>query len=478
MSKNYPQSRKEKSQQESLQLKENQEANQFPGKKPPQLQLEASEASPIQREVGGLGASHEKDYEESLVARGLRGEKGVERGTEPDDPDFKAHARIAEGSTDLWGASTLSDAEKEENLKTTYAETAGKASGSIGSDGIKGKAEAEGSAKLIDYEREFPFTFEHNILGEDMEMFLALVVKGMVGAEAAASIEGKVTRAGAAKDGSGVNNSAFKAGIQAEASAFAGAKVSLGGKAAYRWKKKQQASYKEKISQSADMILDSILLINPPLGWLLKKMDSGKAIDFLCQALFGMGKEGTVDLGTGEAEVEGSAGVGGEAGAGMGFQNGKFNFYANAKATWGLGFGTKVKVGLDLVEGVLFGMVAGGELWSRAKNYIGDLIDPSALMGSLGSLWDGLTGWFSQDDQIREMVRAGAHTLAPVAERGRMLESLMSGWTGGDDQQAMLDILRFSAQNGDLSQVYAAAGGKNSVLSELDGNLNTQARSL
>lgn len=478
MPKNHPQVRKQESQKESLQLKKSHEADQFPGKTPPQLQLKASEASPIQREVGGLGASHEKDYEENLVSRGLRGEKGVERGTEPDDPDFKAHARIAEGSTDLWSGSTLSDKEKKQNLKTTYADTSGKASGSIGTDGIKGKAEAGASAKLIDYEREFPFTFQHNVFGEDMEMFMALVVKGMVGAEAAASIEGKVQRAGAAKDGSGVNNSAFQAGIQAEASAFAGAKVSVGGKAAYRWKKKQQASYKEKITQSADMILDSILLINPPLGWLLKKMESGKAIDYLCQTLFGMGKEGTVDLGTGEAEIEGSAGVGGEAGAGMGFQNGKFSFYANAKATWGLGFGTKVKVGLDLVEGVLFGMVAGGELWSQAKNQLGNLINPSALMGSMGSLWSGMTGWFSQDDKIREIVNAGAHTLAPAGERGRMLNTLMSGWTGDEEQQAMLEILQFSAERGDLARVYNAAGGKNNVLGELDGNLNVQARRL
>lgn len=477
MSRHFAKAREDQ-QQDSLQFNKNKEAEQLPGMSPPQLKLEASEAAPVQRNVGGLGASHEKDYEESLVSRGWRGEKGVERGEEPDDPDFKAHARIVEGETDLWGASTLSDAEKEENLKTVYADTSGKASGSIGSDGIKGKAEAEASAKLIDYEREFPFTFDHNILGEDMEMFLSLIVKGMVGAEAAASIEGKVQRAGAAKDGSGVNNSAFKAGIQAEASAFAGAKVGIGGKAAYRWKKKQQSAYKEKMAQSADMILDSILLVNPPLGWLLKKMGTEKAVDYLCTALFGMGKEGTVDLGTGEAEVEGSVGVGGEAGAGVGFQNGKFSFYANAKATWGLGFGTKVKVGLDLVEGVLFGMVAGGELWARAKNYLGDLINPAALMGSLGSLWGNITGWFSADDKVREIVAAGAHTLAPAAERGRMLQTLMSGWTGEDDQNAMLSILRFSAQNGDLASVYAAAGGKSDVLSELDGNLKTQAQML
>jgi len=478
MSKYHAKAREE-SEQQSRQLKKHPQASQLPGKNPPQLKLEASEGSPIQRNVGGLGASHEKDYEDSLLSSGWRDEKQLfERGEEPDDPDFKAHARIAEGERELWSASTLSEQEQEQNLKTTYASTGGKATGSIGSDGIRGKAEAEGSAKLIDYEREFPFTFENSILGEDMEMFTAIIVKGMVGAEAAASIEGRVQRAGAAKDGSGVNNSAFKAGIKSEASAFAGAKVSLGGKAAYRWKKKQQAAYKAKIAQSADMIMDSILLINPPLGWLLKKMGAAKAVDYLCRVLFGMGKEGKVDLGTGEAEVEGSAGIGAEGGAGVGFQNGKFSFYANAKATWGLGFGTKVKVGLDLVEGVLFGMIAGGELWNRAKNYLGDLIDPAALMGSLGSLWSGLTGWFSGDDKVREMVSAGAHTLAPIGKRGEMIKALMNGWTGDDDQEAILTILRFSAQKGDLASVYAAAGGRNTVLGELDGNRKTQARAL
>lgn len=477
MSKYFADRRREDDHNQSLQmLRDSDASGQSQGQTPPELNLAAGSGSPIQAKFGEGGFSHEKsDY---LEGTRFHNERSVEKGDQPDKPDFKAQAHIASGERELWKASTLTEEEQKQPLNTLYADSSGKASGSIGTDGARGKVEGEASARLINYEREFPFTFEHNMLGEDMEMFLALVVKGMVGAEAKAGIEGRVQRAQASKDPSAVNSSGFKAGLQAEASAFAGAKVSLGGKAAYRWKKKQQSSYKSKIAQSADMIIDSILLINPPLGWLLKKMGATKAINYICNVLFGLGKEGKVDLGIGEAEVEGSAGVGGEAGAGMGFANGKFSFYANAKATWGLGFGTKVKVSLDLVEGLLFGMVQGGELWSRAKDHLGKVINPSALYASMGSIWSGITGWFSSDDKVREITQAGAHTLAPAAKRAEMLKALMSGWTGDDDQEAMLKILRFSAQNGDLGRVYLAAGGRSTVLGELDGSRRRQAEAL
>ena len=90
----------------------------------------------------------------------------------------------------------------------------------------------------------------------------------------------------------------------------------------------------------------------------------GRWVGIVCGILFGKG--GTEHLGGLGAKVEGSAGVGAEAAFHAGFVNGQLKFKASAGATWGLGFGTGIEVGLNLVQGVLFGLVTAGNAGAEA----------------------------------------------------------------------------------------------------------------
>lgn len=478
MAKTPLEDRKRKQEQEVRQLRA---SNEYPSKQPPVFQLEATkdDENPI-KWGSSAGAEYEKSHDltnTTVKGRSIAGEKGKEWGEQPEEKTVKKSVKVVSGEKQFWDESTLTEEEKKANLKGPYASTGGKGTFSLGSDGLKGGAEAEAKAMLVDYEREFPLEFDHSIFGEEMKMYLALVLKGSIGAEAKAQVEANVAKAASTGDPNKVNKSAITAGVEGGASAFVGAKLAVGGKAAYKWKKKDVSAYKQKIAQSADMISDMILMINPPLGWLLKKMGSAKAAKFLIKALFNVngGKAGWVDLASAEAEAEGSAGIGGEAKGGIGFQDGKFSFHASAKATWGLGFGTKAKIMMDILNGVKFGLITGGEVWNRAKNYLADLIDPSAIWGAMGSLWNSIIGWFSSDNKVREMVDAGAHTLADPSKRAEMIKTMMSGFCGDDDEDRILEILRWSKENGDLWSVVGHAGYSD-ILSALDGAQDSEAR--
>ncbi|MEZ4266144.1 MAG: hypothetical protein R3F39_07180 [Myxococcota bacterium] len=115
-----------------------------------------------------------------------------------------------------------------------------------------------------------------------------------------------------------------------------------------------------------------------------------------------------------------------------------------------------------------------------------DLIRPH-----LPDWWDRIIGFFSgdgpslldalfgADDAMRASVRAGEHRHAPPEVRATMIDEMISGWTGEDDQECILEVLRFSSANGDIAAVVRRVdGGADQILSDLDGYEDDQARIL
>jgi hypothetical protein len=115
-----------------------------------------------------------------------------------------------------------------------------------------------------------------------------------------------------------------------------------------------------------------------------------------------------------------------------------------------------------------------------------DLIRPH-----LPDWWDRIIGFFSgdgpslldalfgADDAMRESVAKGEHRHAPPEVRATMIDEMISGWTGEEDQEAILKILEFSSGNGDLAAVVRRVdGGADQILDDLDGYEDDQARIL
>ncbi len=115
-----------------------------------------------------------------------------------------------------------------------------------------------------------------------------------------------------------------------------------------------------------------------------------------------------------------------------------------------------------------------------------DLIRPH-----LPDWWDRIIGFFSgdgpslldalfgADDAMRESVAKGEHRHAPPEVRATMIDEMISGWTGEEDQEAILKILEFSSSNGDLAAVVRRVdGGAEQILDDLDGYEDDQARIL
>ncbi|MCB9728785.1 MAG: DUF4157 domain-containing protein [Deltaproteobacteria bacterium] len=115
-----------------------------------------------------------------------------------------------------------------------------------------------------------------------------------------------------------------------------------------------------------------------------------------------------------------------------------------------------------------------------------DLIQPY-----LPDWWDRIIGFFSgdapslldalfgADDAMRRSVRAGEHRHAPPEVRASMIDEMISGYTGEDDQECILEVLRFSSSNGDIAAVVRRVdGGADQILDDLDGYEDDQARIL
>ena len=105
--------------------------------------------------------------------------------------------------------------------------------------------------------------------------------------------------------------------------------------------------------------------------------------------------------------------------------------------------------------------------------WLTDVID--IFTGERPSLLDAL---FGADDAMREAVARGEHEYAPAEMRAKMCEEMLKGYTGEADQDAIIEVLRFSSSKGDLSSVVSMAGGADWFISDLDGWQDDECRRL
>ena len=224
---------------------------------------------------------------------------------------------------------------------------------------------------------------------------------------------------------------------------------------------------------SGKVIEGVISAVNPGLGWLLRTAGAAEVISDLLAKLLDW-KAGQVKLLGAEAVLQGSAGIGAQLDAELGFAGGKLTFKCKAGVTFGLGAGVTVNLSIDAVEGVKFAIVAIGKadelvakLANLVKNWAHESIDD--LIREASGLWGDLFNWLSSDNKIREAVAKKAHEVVPADVRGQWIETLSKDWCGGADEAAMVEILRFSQKNGDLAQVLAAGLSKEEIIKELQG---------
>ena len=81
---------------------------------------------------------------------------------------------------------------------------------------------------------------------------------------------------------------------------------------------------------------------------------------------------------------------------------------------------------------------------------------------------------------MRESVRKGEHKYLPASGRAQMIDEMMKGSCGDDDEDCILKVMWFSLHNGDLTSVVdlIPGDGKDRILYNLDGDQDTEARSI
>ena len=373
-------------------------------------------------------------------------------------------------------------------------EAGGKTRLEANTNGVELEAAVEARAQLFEWKQKWEWeTEQYTLLGESFSGTFFVSVDAFVGAEAKARIMGSIQRSQGSRtvDGDAIlgemdtqttanangttetvaqgpsGPGGPSAGIDASAGAFAGAKVRLGAGMAANWHKKDQGAYSSKMQNTIKAGIDTASSAVPGLGWVMRQVGADTVVERLISSVLTWGPQGKVPVLGVEGTGEGSLGVGAQINAKVGFSGGKLSFTWGANVTWGVGLGAKVSVNIDALEGIKLALIVGGELVSIATDWIGDAVSDMAGFGA--SLWESFWGLFSGDDKVREAVANDAHKLADAAQRGEMLKKLMSGWTGGDDQEAMIQILRFSHSNGDMNAVLAVAD-KGDVRGELDGD--------
>jgi len=226
----------------------------------------------------------------------------------------------------------------------------------------------------------------------------------------------------------------------------------------------------------ANAVNGMVGLIHPGLAWLFKKL-GGDAVVGKLNGLLGW-KEGIVSLLGIEVGASGSLGVGAHLDASVGFKGGKFRFQWSMGLTWGLGLGTSLNVAVDAKEGVKFAlaMATSTDLQQLVTAWFKE--NAKKVVDGVGGAFQAISDWFGADDKIREMVANRYHEVAPPEERGKMIQTLVGGYCGDDDEDAVVRILQFSKQKGDLARVLASGASKDDILWALDGEQDDRARAI
>lgn len=82
---------------------------------------------------------------------------------------------------------------------------------------------------------------------------------------------------------------------------------------------------------------------------------------------------------------------------------------------------------------------------------------------------DYAVGSWESDDFVRNYVDADVLQHATQDQKAHMLRSLMDGWTGEGDEQAMVRVLNSATDRADLEALMTAAGGADTIWNELEG---------
>lgn len=331
----------------------------------------------VQREEGGEGGDRPENVDffrtfggsdkpnDALKARGNRGGASREFGNQnvkPISPQGNIRNIGQEGLTNNSAVSVNGKKGTEQEIAPgVKVVSTAEATGNLGLGGAGVSGEAR---RGVDFEWTFPRDYKFNLLGEDTTIGLEFIVGGMCGAEALAGLEAHFKRTLYTKDPRTMTEDDVFKGLDAKAEAFVGVKVAVKAHGKYFWEKKSGNDYKAKIMNAIGPIKNNLKAQRGFWGGAAHLIPDSQLVGIICGILFGKG--GTTILGGVGAKIEGSAGVGAEGAFHARFVNGEIQFKASAGATWGLGFGTGVEVGLNLVQGVLFGLVTAGNAGAEA----------------------------------------------------------------------------------------------------------------
>jgi hypothetical protein len=341
---------------------------------------------------------------------------------------------------------------------------------SVGESGVTVEGSAGASATLVSFSEQVKWQFPFTVMGEAVNANVYVKAEGMAGAEAKAHVKANLQRA--KPNGLKVDENAVQAGV----SAFAGAKVGVSAGAGLEWQKKSQKTYEPKMAQSGKAVVDLVSMASPPLGWCLRRLGADAAAAKVLGLLFEWGQEGNVPLLAASAGVEGSAGIGGTARAGISLRGGKLKTYAQAKATLGLGLGGTTEIVLDVVEGPKFALIVMGQLREVAEKYIKEATAKGIQFAS--DTWDQISGWWGSDDRAREAVANGAHKVMPPGHSRKLADDMLGWWCSEEDQAAIVRLLTDLKSMGKLGSMSGDEGFKSKALSKLSGQYHRQAAGL
>lgn len=267
---------------------------------------------------------------------------------------------------------------------------------------------------------------------------------------------------------------------------FAGVEVAAELKVALDWDRKSTEEY--DLDGAIRTLTDVVRILPGPVAMLISILDSandkrliGEAMKRVLGSTLEFGAQ-RVNLAEAQAKIAARAGAGVGLDFRMGIAEGRFRWSLSAGATWGLGLSFKTDWGVDIPNGMRFGLVliddpslhALLEAWSW--QIVCEKTAQKALQG-----WNQLKDWADSDKHDRERIQRGEHRVLPADARGVMLKNLIGAWlqrVSLDDERAVVELLEFSRANGDVAEVLQHVG-RDMVLWEIeqffDANLRKRA---
>lgn len=263
----------------------------------------------------------------------------------------------------------------------------GQAGVRVGREGVSAHVFGEAKNSLLEFEMEFPREYQVKLWGEDSRMQLKIKVEGFCGVEGKAALEAHFRSMLKNEEPGTINEDDIVKGIDMQAEAFAGAKLSITAEARHFWQMKGKDHYRGRLQSNMGRLIKWLQSSGEDWSKSLDKLSTSKAAEILANRLYS--NEGEVMLGGLGAKIEGSAGIGAEGVLNFGYEDGKIRFQAKGGASWGLGIGGGIEVALDVKHGVLFGLVVGGDVFDQVKPHILQIIHSDWFMSGSQAIVDG-----------------------------------------------------------------------------------------